>query len=77
MAVQIEDVGFSFIVDENPRFAYQGWHLAHSIIDRLHAAPSSIFVQFTSEVDFADGRRVQIIGMQGDNNRQIWRRTIL
>ena len=51
MAVQIEDIGFSFIVDENPRFAYQGWHLAHSIIERLHAAPSSIFVQFTSEVD--------------------------
>ncbi len=51
MAVQIEDIGFSFIVDENPRFAYQGWHLAHSIIERLHAAPPSIFVQFTSEVD--------------------------
>ena len=51
MAVQIEDIGFSFIVDENPRFAYQGWHLAHSIIERLHAAPSSIFVQFTGEVD--------------------------
>ena len=51
MALQIEDMGFSFIVDENPRFAYQGWHLAHSIIERLHAAPSSIFVQFTSEVD--------------------------
>jgi hypothetical protein len=51
MVVQIEDIGFSFIVDENPRFAYQGWHLAHSIIDQLHAAPSSIFVHFTEEVD--------------------------
>lgn len=51
MAIQIEDIGFSFIVDEDPRFAYQGWHLAHSIMDQLHALPSSIFVQFTREVD--------------------------
>lgn len=51
MAVQIEDTGFSFIVDEDPRFAYQGWHLAHSIIEQLHARPSSIFAQFTSGVE--------------------------
>jgi SAM-dependent methyltransferase len=70
MAVEIDDIGFSFVVDEDPMFAYQGWHLAHSIIERLHAAPSSIFVQFTAQVDL---RTVDIFKSLGCTTTRIKR----
>ena len=41
---------FSFIVDKDPLFAYQGWHLAHSIMDQCAAKPQDLHVQFTREV---------------------------
>jgi hypothetical protein len=64
MAVQIGDIGFSFIVDEDPRFAYQGWHLAHSIIEQLHARPCSVFVQFTPGVDSQTIDLFRLLGCQ-------------
>ena len=51
MALRLRGIAFSFIVDEDPRFAYQGWQLAHSIIEQLSARPEDIFVQFTKGVD--------------------------
>jgi hypothetical protein len=43
-------MAFSFVVDSDPRFAYQGWHLAHSIVEHFSAKPQDIHVQFTPEV---------------------------
>lgn len=48
---------FSFIVDEDPKFAYQGYHLARSLIEFSSDAPSEIHVQFTSDVG-ADIRKL-------------------
>lgn len=44
-------VAFSFVVDADPRFAYQGWHLARSILEHTDAKPSDINVHLTPEVD--------------------------
>lgn len=44
-------VAFSFIVDVDPKFAYQGWHLAHSILRHCAVLPEDIHVQVTPEVD--------------------------
>ncbi len=44
-------IAFSFIVDVDPRFAYQGWHLAHSLIQHSAIDPRDIHVQFTPDVD--------------------------
>jgi hypothetical protein len=44
---------FSFVVDTDPRFAYQGYHLARSLIERCGGEPASIHAQFTPEVSAA------------------------
>lgn len=47
---QYPRVAVSFIVDEDPVFAYTGWHLAHSIIANSRVTPNDLHVQFTPEV---------------------------
>lgn len=42
---------FSFVVDAEPRFAHEGYHLARSLIQHSCDAPADINVQFTHEVD--------------------------
>src|ERR1700733_11977513 len=41
---------FSFIVDDDPIFVYEGWHLARSLIEHCGGDPSAIIVQCTPEV---------------------------
>jgi hypothetical protein len=48
---------YSFVVDEDPIFAYQAWHLAKSLVQRCAASASEIFIQCTPQVR-ADTRRV-------------------
>jgi hypothetical protein len=43
-------VAYSFVVDADPLFAYEGWHLTHSLIEHSEADPRDIYVQFTPEV---------------------------
>jgi hypothetical protein len=43
-------VAFSFVVDQDPIFAYEGWHLAHSLANHCRVPMSDIHVQFTPEV---------------------------
>lgn len=43
-------VVYSFVVDDDPLFAYQAWHLARSLVERCDAEPSSVHVQCTPEV---------------------------
>jgi hypothetical protein len=42
---------FSFVVDDDPRFTYQAWHLARSLIQHCGGDPANIHVQCTPEVD--------------------------
>ncbi len=42
---------FSFIVDEHPRFAYEGYHLARSLLEHCGADSREIHVQFTPQVN--------------------------
>jgi hypothetical protein len=44
------DAAFSFIVDAEPKFAYQGYHLARSILSHSVGLESRIYVQVTREV---------------------------
>lgn len=64
---------FSFIVDDDPSFAYQGWHLAQSLIKHHGGEFEAIHVHFTPTVKpenkliFADlGCRVHEIEPFGD-----------
>jgi hypothetical protein len=41
---------FSFIVDADPKFAYQGYHLVRSLLEHSAEQASDIHVQFTPEV---------------------------
>lgn len=41
---------FSFVVDADPKFAYQGYHLARSLIEYSVDAAEDVHVQFTAEV---------------------------
>jgi hypothetical protein len=41
----------SFVVDRDPVFAYTGWTLAHSLVQRAQLRWPDIHVQFTPEVD--------------------------
>lgn len=43
-------IAVSFIVDCDPIFAYTGWHLAHSLVDRVGLPWPDVHVQFTPEV---------------------------
>jgi hypothetical protein len=49
--IEFEKIAYSFIVDADPLFAYQGWHLAHSLIEYSDADPRDVYVQFTPEVE--------------------------
>ncbi len=42
---------FSFVVDADPKLAFQGYHLAHSLIEHCVEEPKAIHVQVTPEVD--------------------------
>ncbi len=44
---------FSFIVDSAPRFLYEGFHLAHSLIQHAAQGPADIHVQVTTQVSQA------------------------
>lgn len=44
---------FSFVVDTDPRFAYQGYQLARSLIEHCGGEPASIHAQFTPGVSAA------------------------
>lgn len=64
---------FSFIVDDDPIFAYEGWHLARSLIAHCGGDPSTIVVQCTPEVSTGQrkifsnlGCRVQQVARFGD-----------
>lgn len=43
-------VAFSFVVDDDPRFAYEGWHLARSLVTQCGGDPAAIHVQCTPGV---------------------------
>jgi hypothetical protein len=45
-----ERVAYSFIVDRQPKFAYQGWLLAKSLEQHCAAQPGDIHIQVTAEV---------------------------
>jgi hypothetical protein len=44
---------FSFVVDEDPRFAYEGWHLARSLVEHCGGETAAIHVQCTPGVSEA------------------------
>jgi SAM-dependent methyltransferase len=44
---------YSFIVDRDPVFAYEGYHLARSLVRHCGADPAAIHVQFTPEASAA------------------------
>lgn len=46
----IDRVIFSFIVDVDPKFAYQGYYLARSLIEHCVDGPGDVHVQFTADV---------------------------
>ncbi len=49
----VERIIYSFVVDEHPKFAYQAWHLARSLIRHCAADPSDITIQVTPGVPSA------------------------
>jgi hypothetical protein len=68
-----ERILYSFIVDEHPKFAYQGWHLARSLILHCGAAPGDIAIQATPRVPghvrdmfAAEGYSVRSLAYFGD-----------
>lgn len=42
---------YSFVLDEGARFAYQAWHLAHSLVGFCGARPADINIQCTNRAD--------------------------
>ena len=42
---------YSFVVDRGSKFAYQAWHLAHSLVTHCGALPSDIHIQCTPTAD--------------------------
>lgn len=59
---------FSFIVDDDPVFVYEGWHLARSLIQHCGGEPAAIVVQCTPDV--AEDRRA-LFAELGCHVRQI------
>ncbi|MBS0385737.1 MAG: hypothetical protein JSS00_10370, partial [Proteobacteria bacterium] len=57
-------VAYSFVVDAGARFAYQAWHLAHSLVHFCKAAPSEIHIQCTPEADQESRRLFLAAGFQ-------------
>jgi hypothetical protein len=61
---------FSFVMDNDPRFAYEAWHLARSLIEHCGGDPSSIHVQCLPEVN---ARRRRLFGEFGCHLHEIAR----
>jgi hypothetical protein len=61
---------FSFVMDHDPRFAYEAWHLARSLIEHCGGDPSSIHVQCLPEVN---ARRRSLFGEFGCHVHEIAR----
>jgi hypothetical protein len=61
---------FSFVMDDDPRFAYEAWHLARSLIEHCGGDPFSIHVQCLPEVD---ARRRRLFGEFGCHVHEIAR----
>jgi hypothetical protein len=61
---------FSFVVDDDPVFVYEGWHLARSLIEHCGGEPASIVVHCTPDVD--EARRAIFVGL-GCHVREIAR----
>jgi hypothetical protein len=61
---------FSFVMDHDPRFAYEAWHLARSLIAHCGGDPSSIHVQCLPEVN---ARRRSLFGEFGCHVHEIAR----
>jgi hypothetical protein len=61
---------FSFVMDHDPRFAYEAWHLARSLIEHCGGDPSSIHVQCLPEVN---ARRRRLFGELGCHVHEIAR----
>ena len=61
---------FSFVMDHDPRFAYEAWHLARSLIEHCGRDPSSIHVQCLPEVN---ARRRRLFGEFGCHVHEIAR----
>ncbi|MDB5069209.1 MAG: hypothetical protein JWM87_320 [Candidatus Eremiobacteraeota bacterium] len=53
---------FSFVVDDDPRFAYEAWHLARSLVEHCGGEPGAIHVQCTPG---AYERRASLFREQG------------
>jgi adenylyl-sulfate kinase len=53
---------YSFVVDAEPRFAHEGYHLARSLIQHCSDQPADIHVQFTREVDAHTRERFRALG---------------
>lgn len=58
------DVVFSFVVDENPKFALQGFHLARSLISHSEGLESRIYAQVTREVNEATRTLFRALGCE-------------
>ncbi|MGH6811744.1 MAG: hypothetical protein ACREDM_05170 [Methylocella sp.] len=69
MAAQSRTI-FSFVMEPDPRFTYQAWHLARSLMEHCGADPASIHVQCTPEVD---ARRRRLFEELGCNVHEIAR----
>lgn len=41
---------FSFVIDEHPKFAYEGYHLTRSILEHCTSDPADVHAHFTPEV---------------------------
>ncbi len=61
---------FSFVIDADPRFAYEAWHLARSLIEHCGGDPSAIHVQCLPEVNT---RRRRLFGDLGCHVHEIAR----
>lgn len=69
----VEHLVYSFVIDEHPKFSYQAWHLARSLIKHCGAKPADINVQVTPYVHpeirrifFREGYNVRDIQGLGD-----------
>lgn len=53
---------FSFVVDTDPKFAYQGYHLARSLIEHCGGDAAAVHAQFTPEVRAATRQPFEELG---------------
>lgn len=53
---------FSFVVDRDPRFAYEAWHLARSLMTHCGGDPTAIHVQCLPEIGAKQRRLFEELG---------------